>query len=131
MRRRDGCAAYHLATVVDDESHGVTEVVRGADLLSSTPRQLLLQQALGFRTPRYGHLPLLTEPDGTKLAKSRRSVALDADEAPRQLVCVLRWLNQEPPAALERARVRDVWDWAIASWRPERFRGLRERRLDA
>ena len=71
-------ASYHLAVVVDDARQGVTEVVRGADLLSSTPRQILLQRALGLRTPRYGHLLVLTEPDGQKLAKSRRTVPLDA-----------------------------------------------------
>jgi glutamyl-Q tRNA(Asp) synthetase len=131
IRRRDGQVAYHLATVVDDAAQGVNVVVRGADLLSSTPRQILLQQALGLPTPRYGHLPLLTEPDGRKLAKSRRAVPLDAAVASQQLWQVLTWLEQEPPPELAAAPVRSIWDWAIPNWRPERLEGRRERRLES
>lgn len=131
IRRRDGLAAYHLAVVVDDALQGVTEVVRGADLLSSTPRQMLLQRALALPTPRYGHLPLLTEPDGRKLAKSRRAVPLNPELASRQLRDVLVWLEQDPPAALAGAPVAEVWDWAFANWRPARLAGSRERRLPA
>lgn len=129
VQRRDGPVAYHLAVVVDDERQGVTEVVRGGDLLSSTPRQILLQRALGFRTPRYGHLPVLTEPDGRKLAKSRRAVPLDARSAPRQLWQVLEWLEQAPPLELANAPVKVLWAWAIPNWRPGTLEGHRERRL--
>jgi len=129
IRRRDGEFAYHLAVVVDDELQGVTEVVRGADLLSCTPRQILLQRALGYRTPAYAHLPLLTEPDGSKLAKSRRSVPLDPAQASRQLWQVLVWLRQQPPAALECAGTAELWNWALENWRPARIAGLREVRL--
>jgi glutamyl-Q tRNA(Asp) synthetase len=131
IRRRDGFHAYHLAVVVDDAQQGVTEVVRGADLLSSTPRQILLQRALGLPTPRYGHLPLLTEHDGQKLAKSRHALPLEPGAASRQLWEVLGWLEQEPPATLCGAPVAEVWGWAIANWRPERLTGCRERRLPA
>jgi len=117
--------------VLDDAGAGVTEVIRGADLLSSTPRQILLQRCLGLATPRYGHLPLLTEPDGRKLAKSRRAVPLAPHEAPRQLWQVLGWLGQEPPAELAGAPVRELWAWAIPNWRPDRLAGVRERRLAA
>ena len=131
IRRRDGYFAYHLAVVVDDELQGVTEVVRGCDLLTSTPRQILLQRALGFRTPRYAHLPLLTEPDGRKLAKSRRAVPLAPQDAAAQLWQVLNWLEQAPPVALAQATVAEVWAWALPNWRPERLAGCRERRLEA
>jgi len=131
IRRRDGQAAYHLATVVDDAAQGVNDVVRGADLLSSTPRQILLQRALGLPTPRYGHVPLLTEPNGRKLAKSRRAVPLAANAASLQLWQVLTWLEQAPPPELAAAPVRSIWDWAIPNWRPERLKGRRERRLDS
>jgi glutamyl-Q tRNA(Asp) synthetase len=131
IRRRDGYFAYHLAVVVDDELQGITEVVRGCDLLSSTPRQILLQQALGYRTPRYAHLPLLTEPDGRKLAKSQRAVPLVSRDAAAQLCQVLNWLGQEPPPALQAATVAEIWAWALPHWRPERLRGCRERRLTA
>lgn len=131
VRRRDGQAAYHLAVVVDDADAGVTEVVRGADLLTSTPRQILLQRQLGLATPRYGHLPVLTEPDGHKLAKSRRAVPLAPDQVPLQLWQVLQWLEQAPPAELAGAPVRELWAWAIPNWRPARLAGLSERRLVA
>lgn len=131
IRRRDGHFAYHLAVVVDDELQGVTEVVRGCDLLTSTPRQILLQRALGFRTPRYAHLPLLVEPDGRKLAKSRRAVPLRPQDAAAQLWQVLNWLEQAPPTALAHATVAEIWAWALAHWRPERLAGCRERRLEA
>ncbi len=131
VRRRDGQIAYHLAVVVDDEWQRITEVVRGFDLLSSSPRQILLQRALGYRTPRYAHLPLLVEPDGRKLAKSRRAVPLDARDAPLQLWQVLGWLGQAPPAPLARASVTEIWAWAVPNWRPGSLAGCRERRLTA
>ena len=129
IRRRDGHFAYHLAVVVDDELQGITEVVRGADLLSCTPRQILLQRSLGYRTPAYAHLPLLTEPDGRKLAKSRRSVPLDPRRAAGQLCDVLTWLQQQPPAELALAGIPEIWEWALANWRPARIAGRREVRL--
>jgi len=129
VRRRDGVFAYHLAVVVDDARIGVTEVVRGADLLASTPRQILLQRALGLPTPAYGHLPVLAESDGRKLAKSRHALPLDADAAPQQLWQALSWLEQSPPAELARTSVRELWAWAIPNWNPARIAGLRERRL--
>jgi glutamyl-Q tRNA(Asp) synthetase len=131
VRQRDGQFAYHLAVVVDDERQGVTDVVRGCDLLTSTPRQILLQRVLGCRTPRYAHLPLLTEADGRKLAKSRRAVPLEPRRAGGQLWQVLNWLGQSPPAALARAPVAEIWAWALPNWRPERLVGRRERRLEA
>ncbi len=77
LLRADGCWAYQLAVVVDDAAQGVTEVVRGADLLDSTPRQMLLQRALGLPTPAYLHLPLLRGRDGRKLSKSEADLPLD------------------------------------------------------
>ncbi len=131
IRRRDGVFAYHLAVVVDDDWQGVTEIVRGCDLLSSTPRQILLQRALRFGTPRYVHLPLLTEPDGRKLAKSQRAVPLDTKQASRQLWDILDWLQQRPPDELAVAPIAEIWAWALPHWRPEALAGHRERRLAA
>jgi glutamyl-Q tRNA(Asp) synthetase len=126
VRRRDGAFAYQLAVVVDDALQGVTDVVRGADLLDSTPWQIALQQTLRLPTPRYAHLPLITERNGEKLAKSARSVALDAVSAARQLHHALRLLHQNPPAGLESEPAPLIVRWAAENWRPERLQRVRE-----
>ena len=126
VRRRDGAYAYQLAVVVDDAMQGVTDVVRGADLLDSTPWQIALQQALKLPTPRYAHLPLVTEPSGEKLAKSKRSVPLDPASAGQQIYHALRLLHQEPPAELESELAPVILAWACAHWEASRLRGIRE-----
>jgi glutamyl-Q tRNA(Asp) synthetase len=122
VRRRDGTHTYHLATVVDDADQGVTDVVRGADLLPSTAWQLALHQALGLSPPRYLHLPVVTESDGSKLAKSRRSAPLDHSEIAAQLRQVFRWLKQEPPPA-ELTSAEGLLSWMSSRWDPARFAG--------
>ncbi len=129
VQRRDGLASYQLAVVVDDAFQGVTRVVRGADLLTSTPWQIDLQNALALPTPIYGHLPLLLEPDGAKLSKSRRSLPLDLTAAPQALVSTLTHLSQAPPPELARTSIKDVWNWALEHWDPQALAGKRESRL--
>jgi glutamyl-Q tRNA(Asp) synthetase len=114
LKRRDHVFAYLLAVVVDDAEQGVTHVVRGADLLDNTPRQIYLQQLLGLPQPAYAHVPVLTEPDDAKLAKSRRSVRLDQGEVLPQLLAVFSMLGLRVPSALRAATVADAWEWAIA-----------------
>ena len=116
LKRRDQLYAYVLAVVVDDAAQGVTHIVRGADLLDNTPRQIYLQRELGLPLPRYAHVPVLTEPDDTKLAKSRRSVRVDSVEALPQLLAVFSMLGLPVPASLARATLAEAWDWAIAHW---------------
>ncbi len=116
IRRRDGLFAYQLAVVVDDELQGVTEVVRGADLLDSTPRQIFLQRALGYRQPNYLHVPLLLEPDGRKLSKSEGAVKLRRDNAAVNLHAALAHLGQQPPAELAHTGIDDIWQWALDNW---------------
>jgi glutamyl-Q tRNA(Asp) synthetase len=124
LRRRDGLYAYQLAVVVDDAEQGITDVVRGCDLLASTARQVLLQRALGLPGVRYLHLPLAVDGGGRKLSKSGDAPAVADRHGPAgQLVAVLHFLGQSPPAALSRAALRDVWDWARAHWRVEGFAG--------
>ena len=125
VRRRDGVFAYQLAVVVDDALQGISDVVRGADLLESTGWQMALQEALALPTPRYGHLPLLTEAGGAKLAKSRRSLALEPAAAGEQLLTVLALLNQSPPAALAGAPAPEVLAWAVDHWNPRAFHGIK------
>ncbi len=108
---------------------GVTRVVRGADLMASTPWQIDLQAALALPRPIYGHLPLLVEPDGTKLSKSKRSVPLDPSQVAKGLTATLTLLSQTPPPELARSSVQDVWKWALAHWNPQALAGSASVRL--
>ena len=116
LSRRDEVIAYALAVVVDDAHQGVTDIVRGADLLDLTPRHVLLQRLLKLPTPRYAHVPVLIEADGGKLAKSRRSVAVTPSAPQRQLCEVFTLLGLAPPSLLETASLGAVWDWGQAHW---------------
>ena len=126
VERRDGIASYQLAVVADDAFQGVTRVVRGADLLDSTPWQIDLQEALSLPRPIYGHLPLVVEPDGAKLSKSARSVSLDPAQVSEGLTLTLTLLSQQPPPDLGRMPMKDVWNWAFAHWRPQALVGRAE-----
>ncbi|QNM94976.1 tRNA glutamyl-Q(34) synthetase GluQRS [Chitinimonas koreensis] len=117
LLRADGYFAYQLAVVVDDALQGVSHVVRGADLLDSTPRQIYLQQALGSPLPGYAHLPVLTNAAGEKLSKQTRAPALEIERAGLELWQALTILGQQPPAGLRGAAPAEVWRWAFAHWR--------------
>ncbi|MDB6143651.1 MAG: glutamyl-Q tRNA(Asp) synthetase [Pseudomonas sp.] len=132
IRRRDGLYAYQLAVVIDDAWQGVTDIVRGADLLDSTPRQLYLQELLGLPQPRYLHVPLIIQPDGNKLGKSYRSPPLPSDQAVPLLLRALRALGQSAGDELEFASVREVLNWGIQHWNSTlvpRVRSLAEAEL--
>ena len=116
LQRRDRIFAYLLAVVVDDAAQGITHIVRGADLLDNTPRQIYLQEQLNFARPTYAHVPVLLEADGTKLAKSRRSVRLITQQALSQLLSVFSLLGLTAPPAAEFCAIRDAWSWAIDQW---------------
>ena len=105
LKRRDQIYAYVLAVAVDDAAQGITHIVRGADLLDNTPRQIYLQRLLGLAEPDYAHVPVLTESDGGKLAKSRRSVRLSADSPLPQLIYVFSLLGLAPPPSLVSATI--------------------------
>lgn len=116
LKRRDQVFAYLLAVVVDDAAQGVNHVVRGADLLDNTPRQIHLQSLLELPRPAYAHVPVLTEADDSKLAKSRRSVRVIEDSVLAQLLTVFSLLGLEPSAYLAKASLSEVWRWAIGQW---------------
>jgi glutamyl-Q tRNA(Asp) synthetase len=97
VRRKDGLDAYQLAVVVDDAAQAITHVVRGSDLLDSTPRQIFLQQLLGCRTPAYCHLPVITNELGQKFSKQNHAPALDDAQPVANLRLALEFLHQEPP----------------------------------
>lgn len=116
VRRADGGFAYQLAVVVDDADWGIDHVVRGADLLLSTPRQVWLQRELGLPTPTYAHLPLVRDAAGRKLSKSDRAHPVERNDPLPALLSALRFLRQplppERPDGLD-----ELWRWAIAHWR--------------
>lgn len=123
--RADGPFAYQLAVVVDDAEQGISDVVRGADLLDSTARQIHLQRLLGLPTPRYLHLPVVVNALGEKLSKQTLAPPLDPGRPAPALVAALEFLGQAPPAALARADVAEVWRWALAHWDPARLPRVR------
>lgn len=114
--RVENIASYHLAVVVDDAWQGVTHVVRGADLLDSTPRQIWLQHLLRLPIPRYLHLPLALAHNGQKLSKQNLAPALRLDQAPSQLVQALTFLGHPPPPELEHATCEALLTWAVDHW---------------
>jgi len=129
--RADALVAYQLAVVVDDADQGVTDVVRGADLIDSTARQILLQQRLGFATPRYAHVPVAVDATGEKLSKQTGAAPIDPAQRATALAQALRFLGQPPPIDLP---PNDLLPWAVAHWdiqRVPRARSLYGPRLDA
>ncbi|MFM5820874.1 tRNA glutamyl-Q(34) synthetase GluQRS [Aeromonas sanarellii] len=116
VRRRDGLYAYNLAVVVDDMDSGITEIVRGADLLEPTVRQIALYQTLGAEVPAWVHLPLAVLPDGNKLSKQNHAPALNPDEASASLWQALAFLGQCPPPELREGQVDEIVAWGIAHW---------------
>jgi glutamyl-Q tRNA(Asp) synthetase len=125
LRRREGYIAYQLAVVLDDCLQRVTDVVRGIDLLDSTPRQVWLQRLLGCVTPSYMHLPVLTEPGGEKLSKQTGAEPADLRRPGETAWRILELLRQAPPPELRGAAPAELWAWGAANWRPQQLAGTR------
>jgi glutamyl-Q tRNA(Asp) synthetase len=119
VRRADGLFAYQLAVVVDDAAQGITDVVRGADLLDSTPRQLWLQHLLKLANPRYAHIPAAINAQGEKLSKQTQACPIDPAQPVPALLQALRFLGQAPPIEMERSSRQQVWEWALLHWQPQ------------
>lgn len=123
--RADGIFAYQLAVVVDDSFQDITHVVRGADLLDSTPRQIYLQRLLNLFTPNYIHLPIAVNAQGEKLSKQTLAASVDSSQPVATLLRVLKFLRQNPPAALDGEDLPVIWRWAITNWRSENLGGIK------
>jgi glutamyl-Q tRNA(Asp) synthetase len=116
LYRSDRVYAYQLAVVIDDSEQGITDVVRGSDLLDSTSRQIHLQRLLGLPTPRYAHLPVALGENGEKLSKQTLAAPVEAARPVPALAAALAFLGQRPPADLARAPLADFWQWALTRW---------------
>ena len=124
--RADGLFAYQLAVVVDDAAQGITNVVRGADLLYSTPRQIYLQRLLGLVTPAYMHLPIAVNAQGEKLSKQTLARPVGKNSTAATLFNALVFLRQQPPAELRYSAVDRILGWAAAHWQPDALLNCRQ-----
>jgi len=116
VRRRDGLFAYQLTVVVDDAFQDITHVVRGADLLDSTARQIYLQQCLNAPSLQYTHLPLIKHQNGDKLSKQTGAKGIGHKADIPLLIDCLHFLNQHPPTELQHESLSSIWQWAIKNW---------------
>ena len=116
LKRADGFFAYQMAVVADDALQGVTHIVRGADLLDSTPRQIYLQQQLGVNSSKYAHIPVATNLHGEKLSKQTRAQPVKHRDSGAVLCRVLSFLGMQPPADLANVPLDALWEWAIQHW---------------
>ena len=114
--RKDCLFAYQLAVVVDDDHQKVTNIVRGSDLIESTPRQIYLQNLLGLRTPDYAHIPIAVNNQDTKLSKQSFSPGIEAKDGSILIFKSLKFLGQNPPKSLTAAPVREQLQWAVSNW---------------
>ena len=126
LKRKDGLFAYQLAVCADDELQGVTHVVRGYDLIDSTPRQWHLQNVLGYRHPVYAHIPVITLSCGNKLSKQNHAPAIPLDDPAPVLVKAMRALGMKPSEDLSSSSVACVLEWGIKHWNVHQVRSSHE-----
>ena len=121
IRRMNGLIAYNLAVVIDDARQGITEVVRGHDLLDVTPAQIELQRILGLPRPIYMHVPVVNNELGQKLSKQTGATPIDEKKPGHNLFAALDFMRQDPPSGLENEPLATIWDWAKSNWQPEKL----------
>ncbi len=129
VRRRDQIHAYQLAVVIDDYSQDITHIVRGNDLLDSTPRQIYLQQLFKYPTPSYAHIPILVDDSGTKLSKQTGAKAIQPTNRSDCLFQVLDWLNHRPPEVMRHAPCIELLHWGIQNWQLKQLCGVKSIQL--
>jgi glutamyl-Q tRNA(Asp) synthetase len=125
LKRKDQIIAYQFAVVIDDDRQHINHVVRGFDLLESTPRQIYLQQILGLVTPNYMHVPVIIDEQGYKLSKQTRATAVDLKKPHAVIFELLDLLKQNPPSELQHAPSTELLGWAIEHWNPAMLKNLR------
>lgn len=125
VRRRDQIIAYQFAVVIDDRQQGINHIVRGVDLLDSTPKQLYLQRLLGYPQPTYTHLPVVVDSNGHKLSKQTLATPVDNAHPAQTLWQLLVMMRQNPPTALNNAPVSQQLEWAIKHWQPQALYSIR------
>lgn len=125
IKRKDEIVAYQLAVVIDDYLQKITHVVRGVDLLDSTPKQIYLQQLLEFPTPKYCHLPIIVDRDGCKLSKQAFAQPVTKENPHKTLFFLLKLLKQNPPERLKTASVKEINNWGIEHWNANPLKKIR------
>lgn len=129
--RADCVYSFHLASAVDDGELGITNIVRGADLLESSLRQGVVQRLLGWANPRYAHLPVAVNVSGKKLSKQSHAAPLSLDD-PQSVICqALAFLGQQPPVHLIEASLRELWEWSLHHWNMDAVPRQRQRLADS
>ena len=116
LKRADGLFAYQLAVVVDDAEQSINHIVRGADLLNSTSRQIYLQQQIEATLPSYAHIPLVTNAQGEKLSKQTAAPAITIHDASEQLINALFFLGLDVSSLSSIMPVSAIWEWALTHW---------------
>lgn len=124
LKRKDQIIAYQFAVVIDDDRQRVSQIVRGCDLLTSTPKQIYLQQLLGLTTPRYMHVPIIIDRHGYKLSKQTLATAVDSTNPAAVIHQLLGLLKQQPPPELQHASVTELLAWAVAHWNPAPLKNI-------
>jgi len=125
LKRKDQIIAYQFAVVIDDYRQHINHVVRGYDLLDSTPRQIYLQQLLGLVTPDYMHVPVIIDEQGYKLSKQTRATAVDIKKPHTVIFELLNLLKQNPPGELQNASLTELLSWSIKNWNPNLLKNCR------
>ncbi|UYM18705.1 tRNA glutamyl-Q(34) synthetase GluQRS [Endozoicomonas euniceicola] len=116
VKRKEKLYAYQLAVCVDDEFQKITHIVRGHDLIDSTPRQISLQSALGMNRVTYAHIPVIVQDNGDKLSKQNLAPELSLDEPRPLLAKALQALGQQPPKGLKEESIEDIINWGMENW---------------
>lgn len=125
VKRKDNITAYQLAVVIDDYQQNISHVVRGFDLLDSTPKQIALQNIFGFKIPKYCHIPIIVDQKNNKLSKQKCAQAVSMESPEKTLFLLLELLQQSPPYQLKKTSIKEIINWGIEHWQPSLLKKIR------